>query len=350
MPPVHAKLAARLLVEAPDPFGDGSRPQTASQWQVGLSAAGIEGAAGDLATEGGFVRSADERAGAARSAAAAQMEAGFQAACAAEALAALQSAGIVSAQLKGTGLAQRVYPPGWVRRATDVDLIVWPANFDAALGALATLGYTPMLPERDAFYRRHHHDVPLRRDFSPTLDLHQAALAGLGTIVLADELLRANGTLDPLAEIVYLAAHGAGHLFERPLWVLDIALAVGAAGHPDLPLLDAIAERWHLRRAWRLARLVVHRQLGAQALPWPAPEPSRADDLALNLRASYLRLPAHSARRFAAYAAGSWAHCDTPLRAAWMAQFGVLRAAGDLVRNRGLPVPADWPPLKGRPQ
>lgn len=349
MPPVSATFAAQLLADAPDPFGLKSRPTTAAQWLDGLAAAGVAGAVGDLHHLGAFEVTADDRARQAQLAAAARLEAGFQRASAAEALAALHSAGIVAAQLKGTGLADRVYPAGWVRRATDVDLIVAPAELEAALSALAVIGYSEASPALGKYYRRHHHDVPLRRELSPPLDLHAAGLAGLGTLVPCADLLRADGALDPAAEVVYLAAHGAAHLFERPLWVLDIALAVAAAGSLNLSHLDAIADRWHLRRAWRIARIVVHRQLGRSALPWPPPQPTAADQLALRARARYLRLPAKSLQRFAAYTAASWALCDSARRAVWMAQFSALRAVGDVARKRGVSVPPGWPPWVGRP-
>jgi len=350
MPAADTNFAAQLLARAPDPFGTGARPATVAAWLAALSAAGIEGAAGDVARAAALDLSADQGRRAEVSAASSRMEGQFQRACAAEALGALRSAAIPAAQLKGTGLADRVYPSHWVRRATDVDLIVRPADLDPALAALAAIGYREAYPARAGYYRRHHHDVPLHRDLSPPLDLHAAGLAGLGTSVPASDLLVGDGALHPAAEVVHLAAHAATHLFERPVWVLDLALAVAATGLRDVGALDAIADRWHVRRAWRLARIVVRQHLGPDALPWPAPEPTAADRLALTVRLRYLSLPARSARRFAAFAAGGWACCDTVSRAARMAQFSVLRAAGDLATGRGVPVPANWPPWLGRPQ
>src|SRR5437868_1405389 len=60
---------------------------------------------------------------------------------AAEVLGALGEAGVDALLLKGRGLATLLYGAGYGRSFSDVDLLVAPAELDAAKRALARLGY-----------------------------------------------------------------------------------------------------------------------------------------------------------------------------------------------------------------
>ncbi len=333
-----------LLFAAPNPGGDGVRPGDAATWQALGSRLGLEGLVAALAGAGLLAVTPEQRVQADQPRLAAEMEQGWIRACAEEALAALQQAGIAAVPLKGPLLAARIYPRPLVRRSTDVDVLVAPAQLDAALAVLAQLDYRLADSAETAHHLRHHHHVILHRSASPPLELHWAALHALGTHIETADLLQ-DGAVEPHAELVYLAAHAASHDFERPLWLID--LAAFARAHPQLQpaRLDAIAQRWHLARAWRQAQQQLVALLGPAALPWPVPALDWQDALVARGQDAYMRLPRKTARRFAVHVACLVGRCDNPWRAGWLGQFAALRAVGDLAERRGLPVPRGWPPL-----
>ena len=336
-----------LLAHAPDPGGDGLRPVVASDWLQLGARLGLEGLAQAQAPRLTLTPALFARAEAMRQAA--EMEQGWIRACALEALTALRDAGIVAAPLKGPLLAARIYPAPLVRRSTDADVLVAPAQRDAALAVLAALDWQLPDTAETAHHLRHHHHVLLQRTASPPLELHWAALHGFGTRILTADLLQPDGTLEPHAELVYLAAHAATHEFERPLWVIDLAAFVRA--HPGLEpaRLTALAKRWHVTRAWRHAQQQVVALLGPTALPWRLPATGALDAWVARGQRTYMRLPAKTVARFAVHVACTLGRCDNPWRAAWLGQFTVLRAAGDLALRRGVAVPDGWPPVPPYP-
>ncbi len=277
MPAIHPIL--KLLAAAPDPGDDGERPADAEAWLALGSRLGLEGlvpalAAADLLTvPAALLAQAEQRR------AAAGMEQGWIRACAQEALTALHAASIAAVPLKGPLLAARIYPTSLVRRSTDIDLLVAPADLQTALAVLAKLDYRLTDAHLTAHQLRHHHHVILQRSASPPLELHWAALHALGTRIEAADLLQRDGQLEPHAELVYLAAHAASHDFERSLWLFDLAALVIAQPALDLAGLNALAQRWHLARAWRHAQQQVVALLGPEALPWPVPAPDTTDQL-----------------------------------------------------------------------
>ncbi len=334
-----------LLFAAPDPDGHGQPPADVAAWQALGSQLGLEGLVPALADAGLLAVTPEQRVQAEQPRLAAEMEQAWIRACAEEALAALRQADIAVAPLKGPLLAARIYPRPLVRRSTDVDLLVPPAQLDAALTVLAALDYTLPDTRETAHHLRHHHHVILARPASPPLELHWAPLHALGTRIEAADLLQPDGQLEPHAELVYLAAHAASHDFERPLWLIDLAAFVRP--HPQLEpaRLDTLARRWHLTRAWRQAQQMLAALLGPHALPWPVPRPDLQDALVAGGQRAYMRLPRKTATRFAVHIACLVGRCDNPWRAAWLGQFAALRAVGDLAERRGLPVPPGWPPL-----
>lgn len=334
-----------LLMNAPNPGGTGVRPADASDWLALGSRLGLEGLVSALSQADLLTLTDAERVQAEQPRLAAEMEQAWIRACAQEALDYLHAAGIVAAPLKGPLLAARVYPRPLVRRSTDVDVLVRPEQLERALQVLEGLDYKIADAEEAAHHLRHHHHVILHRPASPPLELHWAALHALGTHVDADDLMEPEGGLEPHAELVYLAAHAASHDFERPLWLIDLAAFVLRYKDLDIDKLDAIARRWHLRRAWRQTQQHLVALLGPQALPWPVPPPDVQDVLVARGQAAYMRLPRKTPQRFAVHVACLVGRCDNPWRAGWLGQFAALRAVGDLAARSGVPVPKGWPPL-----
>ena len=338
-----------LIAKAPDLMGLGQRPADASQWLSAGSDCGIEGlvpflaAAGLLSVPEQILTVATERLRSAHN------EQAFYRLLAQEAIGAMAACGIAVVQLKGSALADRVYPPQLARRCTDTDLLVLPQDFERAEQALRTLDYVERSAKLAAFQRRHHHDVQFVRPASPPLDLHSCALLAFGTAIATSEVMDAPGQLEPHAELIYLAAHAAAHNFERPVWTVDLALFIRA--HPQLQVkrLDQLAAQWHLTRAWRHAQQHLKKSLGDSALPWPVASPTAVDRLSQAAFSRYQQRERHDFQRFLWYSACGLSHCDNLWRANWMGQFIALRAAGDLATQLGLHHPAQWPPLPGRP-
>lgn len=156
----------------------------------------------------------------------------------AAALRPLNAGGVRAAVLKGPLLARRLYDDPSLRPSVDIDLLVAEHDLDRALVALEGGGFEqePDSPRRRYFRTLHHH-LHLQRKGSAPLELHFHAHRGFGQVLRSAPLLgRARpgsgpeGTrvyvLAPEDELLYLAVHGAGHLFARLLWLLDLKQAV----------------------------------------------------------------------------------------------------------------------------
>lgn len=195
-----------------------------------------------------------------------------------EALAALAQAGITPIALKGPVLADRLYAEPALRASTDLDLLVRDADLDRAADALGGVGFRRGDPAVDAYQRRRHHHLHLRRPPGPDVELHFRAHSAFGIFPEAEPWARAvawrtaRGTpvavLAPEDELVYLAVHAAGHLFQRAGWLFDVWLLLER--HPALDWA-AVADRaraYGCRRALAYALLAL-RELGAPVPPGP---------------------------------------------------------------------------------
>lgn len=174
---------------------------------------------------------------------------------------ALSAAGVRAVVLKGPPLARRVYDPPHARVAMDLDWLVEPGALPVAMEALAPLGYRRLGTGEAAEAREHHH-VHLTHDSSPPVELHFHAHEGFGRPVPAGPLVeraRARGgagsplELEPVDELVYLAAHAAGHAFSRASWLLDVALLLRRSDAPPIASVLSRARALGASRAVRLA-------------------------------------------------------------------------------------------------
>ncbi len=159
-----------------------------------------------------------------------------------EALRELAADGIQVAALKGPILAERLYGAPEHRHSSDLDLLVRPRDIDRAVTALARVGYVLQGGASGRYFRAHHHHVNLTHPTLTLVELHYEAYRGFGVGLLAAPLLDravpyrtarwSTSILSPEDELIHLAAHGAGHRFERVGWLYDLKLFVRA--HPDL--------------------------------------------------------------------------------------------------------------------
>ena len=152
---------------------------------------------------------------------------------------ALVRANLVAVALKGALLAERLYPRPSARPCTDIDLLVPEGALDRATEALRAVGYAPWDDPAEARFRAESHHVHLVHPRAPTLELHFDAFKGFGTVMRADPLVARSRPvpgaepglsvvrcLAPEDEVVYLAAHAAGHRFMRLGWLYDVWLLV----------------------------------------------------------------------------------------------------------------------------
>ncbi len=145
----------------------------------------------------------------------------------------LSGARLSAVALKGPLLAERLYPTPWARATSDVDLLVAERDLEAAIAALARVGYEASRAPEEARFRREHHHLHLHHPHALPLELHFHAYRGFGRTLRSEPLLarasafpalRAIRVLAPDDELVYLAVHAAAHRFVRLGWLFDLDL------------------------------------------------------------------------------------------------------------------------------
>ena len=155
----------------------------------------------------------------------------------------LESQGIEVLPLKGPVLAQILYGDISQRHMRDLDLLVGETELQQALQVLQTLGYRRKFPEKELSesqwrsYLRQQYDVALvHQDRGILLELH-TRIAYPGLLGGREHLLtekphkvqfagRSVRTMSQEGTFLYLAIHGAHHLFFRLFWLRDLAAAL----------------------------------------------------------------------------------------------------------------------------
>jgi hypothetical protein len=183
--------------------------------------------------------------------------------------------------VKGVTLNRLAYGTLALKKAIDIDMVVDPAGYEAAIGAVEAAGYRCIQPREGAgraeildWAKRTKHSIWLRG--SIMLELHTAfvdserMLGGVSTASPRQQVEVAKGiALPTLARdelFAYLAVHGATHAWSRLKWLADIAAF--AVREPDS--LESVYRRSLTLGAGRSggqALLLAHDLLG---LPMPA--------------------------------------------------------------------------------
>ncbi len=158
--------------------------------------------------------------------------------------------GLAALPVKGLALDHTIYPHPGLRPAADVDLLVKAEDLAGWGELLAALGYRKF--ERvDRTWRRGEREI---------VDLHASSSDLAGVIDVPEELSPVRLDIDaifaravkaeglplpvPCAEdqLLLAAAHGLGvHVFEKLVWLLDVAVLLGAK--PDVGRLVDEARR-----------------------------------------------------------------------------------------------------------
>ncbi len=296
---------------------------TPTDCAAALHRQGLEGLALALHDRGNVTLAPAVRSQAEQWLQAARLEQGLYTAVLGEVALALQTAGIDHVALKGPILADRLWPAPVVRRCSDLDLLVTPGDFPIAERVLTQLGFALAQPKKARSDWQWHQHRAWQRPLSPLIELHFCAFRGLGAqMPTADLLARSQpwqGAYAPqtriltaMDELLYLAAHAAGHHFERDVWLLDWAMLLQSqAVWPwDQGLVQA--EHWRVRQALAATLVAAQELVGGVQLPQgvaaslPLPWQRRVQ----TWRNTLNPLEEHGLRRYGLHLACSAATCD----------------------------------------
>jgi hypothetical protein len=199
-------------------------------------------------------------------------------------LEAFAAAGIRTLPLKGPLLAQRLYGSIALRRMLDLDLLVAPREFDAAVRILETSGFraeTPFPPGFEPLAARLMQDVSLiSAETGERIELHRYLLPPTGgravTMDAVEPYLRTTTwmgietiELSPDALFVYLCQHGASHGWERLEWLAAVGELRRAGAVSDAAGLMKIAGVLGGVRVVRAAEVLVDLLVEAKPVPRP---------------------------------------------------------------------------------
>jgi len=169
--------------------------------------------------------------------------------------------GIPVALFKGPLLAQIAYGEISLRQAGDIDVLIKRRDFDQARALLESLGYemSPRLtPAQLASHLSNHCELQFMRDeWFTVVDLHwdlaprsfvfnlhaKEVMSRLQQVSLAGTVVETFGAEDL---VLYLAMHGAKHLWRRLEWIASLAESLRAELNWDV--LVQRAERAHATR------------------------------------------------------------------------------------------------------
>jgi hypothetical protein len=190
----------------------------------------------------------------------------------------LAGAGIASLALKGAALAQLAYGTLDLKHARDIDLLVLPAQAEAALHVLEDDRYALRLPaarlsqaQRRAVLR-YGKDVELvHRGGEPHVELQWRAspnahlLHGVDARAPAQDVVLPQGvvrTLAPRELFAYLCVHGASHSWSRLKWLADLNASIENKSDAELVALYRHAQSLGAGLCAGQALLLCHKLLG----------------------------------------------------------------------------------------
>ena len=212
------------------------------------------------------------------------MEAGQRRTSLDQVLGLLAARGLPAVPLKGPVLAERLYASPALRPSSDLDVLVLPADLEAAVAALEAGGYVLERGPAERYSRRRGHHLTLATPGRAKVELHFRPTSSFSSDVPAAEVVSrscparlASGTatlvLAPEDELIVLAVHAVTHLAERPGWILDLLLLLEANPALDWGAIEVRSRRWRCHRSLAHALLLL-RGFGAGV---PAGLAARAD-------------------------------------------------------------------------
>ncbi|REJ78536.1 MAG: hypothetical protein DWQ47_03535 [Acidobacteria bacterium] len=184
---------------------------------------------------------------------------------------------------KGPVLAFQAYSNPCLRQYTDLDVLVHPSSFNAAVELLQENGFRSLTSvswlEKYDWYVSPKKDVYLvNEDRSVTLELHwklSGSHFGMGrmkglwdqleTVEIAGRKLK---TLPFYDNLVYLCLHGSRHSWERLQWICDVNELIRSRTAIDWYSIHDEAKHLGCEKVVKLGLLLVSRSFGVRV---PAP-------------------------------------------------------------------------------
>ncbi len=211
-----------------------------------------------------------------------------------EILDAARARGVLLLPYKGALLARDHYPDPGTRPMADLDLLVRPAQLDAAVALLHALGFAAARPDTARFSASFTHDVALT-DGVVYVELHFALFHELeldGEVESVFARSQLDG-LHPDDHLMILALHAATHAYaDSPIWLVDVVLLLAAGADRERAATLAAARRGG--RAFAIAMLLF--DVPPLAARWMHRAPGRVRSLLA--RAALVEGPLRRARWF----------------------------------------------------
>lgn len=237
-----------------------------------------------------------------------------------EAVKMLDAAGIPSLPFKGPTLAARIYKNLALRQFVDLDLLVQPKHFDAAVrlfleNGFRTYGESGELKKTSALFINRKKDIGLiSEDGNVRIELHWKLSGSFFALPL--ELKDLWSRLEktdlggheinalPFNDLfVYLCLHGARHGFERLGWICDLCELVASEGEVDWPAVSRHAKDHGCAKVVELGLLLSYEMFGVKTA-YPDWEKIESDEL-LKKAAAQIRRKVFAAE-FSSTEIGDW--------------------------------------------
>ena len=212
----------------------------------------------------------------------------------------MESAGVCALAYKGPALGARLYGSPALRPSADIDLLVSPTDLPKARAVLSELGYSPMVPltsEQERWWLASECSLDFVREGTrAAADLHWTIVPRHYAIDMSFASLWGKRRLIPFGEtqlptlsaedcLLTLAIHGGKHLWERLIWVCDIARLLEVEALDWCYLESRASELGVHRLLWIALRLA--RELFRSELPAPIVEHIERDHKAAALAQSF---------------------------------------------------------------
>jgi hypothetical protein len=214
----------------------------------------------------------------------------------------LEAAGVRVLAWKGPALAVIAYQDAGLRQCADLDLLVCPAQAEAAVAVMVNSGYREQAVETGGHTRNLERAIP-----KVVVEVHQMVAQPYFSVPLSVETLLADAVRAPSLTgsvpvpapenlLLLLCVHGSKHVWDRLIWICDVVLLLRT--HPQLSW-----ERvWQTAANCRAERMLALGLLLAEGLapgcvPEVVRERCRRDKVAIRLAAracEWLFMPRHS--------------------------------------------------------
>lgn len=162
--------------------------------------------------------------------------------------------------LKGQGIADTLYPFAGARQSKDIDILIRPADADAALDIMQKGGFSAAKTRTTDISNLRHFRSGLAKDalfyddqFAQHIEMHRRLLyvepVGFSEMVRVETPAGEYITVDGVAGMFYTIMHGAMDYWSRLKWLVDLSLICRRIDSERLAALLDMAERFACKTA-----------------------------------------------------------------------------------------------------